>query len=113
MTQNQVQMTLGIRREQFSKWERRCALPPKYCQKLLESLPNLIILVQPSNVWVYTDQEFSEAGCQINEDLSSCDVILGVKQVPKEHLLPDKTFIFFSHTIKAQKANMEMLDDIL
>lgn len=59
------------------------------------------------------EKEFEEVGAIVQEDMSEADLILGVKEVPIEHLIPDKTFMFFSHTIKAQPYSMEMLDKIL
>ena len=58
-------------------------------------------------------QEYVSSGAEVDEDLSAASVILGVKQVPIESLLPSKTYVFFSHTIKAQAENMAMLDAIL
>lgn len=58
-------------------------------------------------------QEYIERGAVIQEDLSNAQVVIGVKQVPIDLLMPDKTFCFFSHTIKAQKDNMPLLDAIL
>jgi len=58
-------------------------------------------------------QEYRQAGAKIDEDLSAASLVLGVKQVPIDLLMPDKTYAFFSHTIKAQEANMSLLDAIL
>lgn len=58
-------------------------------------------------------QEYADKGAIIQEDLSEASVVIGVKQVPEDLLMPDKTFCFFSHTIKAQKDNMPLLDAIL
>ena len=58
-------------------------------------------------------QEYRNAGAVIDEDISPASLILGVKQVPEDVLIPDKTYAFFSHTIKAQEANMNLLDAIL
>ena len=71
------------------------------------------IKVQPSNSRIYPDSSYEDVGCVIDEDITDCDVILGVKQIPCEKLYPNKTYLFFSHTIKAQENNMEMLDHIL
>jgi len=49
----------------------------------------------------------------IEGDISSANTIIGVKEIPTNLLLPNKTYMFFSHTIKAQLGNMHMLDDIL
>lgn len=56
---------------------------------------------------------YINAGAIVQEDISEASVIFGVKQVPIEALIPEKTFCFFSHTIKAQETNMPLLDSIL
>lgn len=92
--------TIGIIREVKSKWERRCALTPKEVKELTAD-GTIKVLVQPSPSRCYTDEEFIEAGAVIAEDLSPCEVIFGVKEVPIPSLLAGKTYFFFSHTIKA------------
>jgi alanine dehydrogenase len=104
--------TIGIIREVKSKWERRCALTPKEIGELTKD-GSVRVLVQPSPSRCYTDEEFIEAGAEIFEDLSPCDVIFGVKEVPIAYLLEGKTYFFFSHTIKAQVYNMQLLDALL
>lgn len=59
------------------------------------------MLVQPCTSRCYSEDDFEEAGAQISEDVSSAQVIFGVKEVPIENLMPEKTYFFFSHTIKA------------
>lgn len=71
------------------------------------------VLVQPSNRRAYPIQSYVQAGAEIKEDISDAPVIIGVKQVPVDSLLPNKTYAFFSHTIKAQDDNMPLLDAIL
>lgn len=105
---------LGIRREEFSKWERRVVLVPAHCRKLLfQFRGHLQIKVQPSDTRIYSNSKYEEVGCEVAEDITDCDLILGVKQVPVDKLYPNKTYMFFSHTIKAQEQNMAMLDSIL
>ena len=104
--------TIGIIREVKSKWERRCAITPVQVQALVAS-GSIRVLVQPSPSRCYTDEEFEEVGAEINEDLTPCDVIFGVKEVPIENLIEGKTYFFFSHTIKAQEYNMPLLDAML
>lgn len=104
---------LGIRAEEYSKWERRSPLTPANCKELLSAVPGLKILVEASNTRVFQNIEFKAAGCEIVTDLSSCDLILGIKQIPIGKFIPGKTHMFFSHTIKAQPQNMAMLDDML
>ncbi|CAL8092598.1 unnamed protein product [Orchesella dallaii] len=102
---------LGIRREEQSVWERRAPLAPQHVKMLVKR--GCKVLVQPSNRRAYPMQAYAQAGAIIQEDLSEADVICGVKQVPIDSLIKEKTFCFFSHTIKAQDANMPLLDAIL
>lgn len=71
------------------------------------------VIVQPSNRRAYPMQAYASAGAVIQEDISEASVVFGVKQVPVDALLPNRTYCFFSHTIKAQEANMPLLDACL
>ncbi|CAG0879956.1 unnamed protein product [Cyprideis torosa] len=102
---------LAIRREEQSVWERRAPLSPNQVRRLVNE--GVKVLVQPSNRRAYPMQEYANAGALIREDISEAPVIVGVKQVPTDSLIPRKTYCFFSHTIKGQPENMPMLDAIL
>ncbi len=69
----------------------------------------LQIFLQPSVVRAFPDEEYRKAGAEIQEDLSGCPVIFGIKEIPLDFLRPGKTYVFFSHTIKGQPHNMPML----
>ncbi|KAL4226643.1 hypothetical protein ACF0H5_014624 [Mactra antiquata] len=103
--------TIAIRRETINVWERRAPLAPSHVERLVKK--GVKVIVQPSNRRAYSMQEYTEKGAIIQEDLSEASVVAGVKQVPIDLLMPDKTFCFFSHVIKAQKDNMPLLDAIL
>ena len=103
--------SIGIRRENKNKWERRVALVPSDCKKLIDQ--GIKILLQPSSLRCFTDKQYSEVGVEISEDISEANVIIGVKEVPLDCLMPNKTFLYFSHTIKGQPANMPALNDLL
>lgn len=109
---NQNKKVIAIRREDQSIWERRAPLAPSHVRKLVFK-DGYKVLVQPSNRRAFQMPEYIQAGAQIQEDLSEARLILGVKQVPIDFLLPNKTYAFFSHTIKAQEANMPLLDSLL
>eukprot|EP00043_Microstomoeca_roanoka_P028424 m.17948 g.17948 ORF g.17948 m.17948 type:complete len:899 (+) comp8398_c0_seq1:257-2953(+) len=102
---------IGMRRETKNRWERRAPIVPKHVRKLKRM--GFRVLVQPSDMRVFTNEQYVRAGAELVEDLSPASVILGVKEVPMSELLPNKTYVCFSHTIKAQSANMTMLDDIV
>jgi len=104
---------IGIRREDKNKWEKRVPLVPTDVKQILEANPGISIFVQPSEIRVFRDIEYSNAGCTISENLDECDLILGVKEIPLYFFRPGKTYLFFSHTIKGQTHNMPMLKKIL
>ena len=91
---------IGLLAERYSKWERRAALTPSHVQRLVSQ--SIDVLVQPSTSRVYSDAEYSQAGASLTTDLSDAAAILGVKQPANGTLLPEKTYLFFSHVIKAQ-----------
>ena len=103
---------VGMVSEVYNKWERRAPLCPEHVQRLTQE-NGIRVLVEPSDRRVFTNAEYAAAGAEITSDLSPCGTIFGVKQVPVENLLPDRTYVFFSHVIKAQPENMELLDTIL
>jgi alpha-aminoadipic semialdehyde synthase len=105
------QVVFGLRREDKSRWERRAPLAPKHVEALVQA--GAKVLVQPSSTRVFTDEEYQNAKAEISEDLTLADHIFAVKEVPSQLLIPNKTYYFFSHTIKAQRQNMPMLDVIL
>ena len=100
--------SLGIRREDKSIWERRVPLNTSDVKELIEKY-GINIVVQPSQTRVYFDEDYALAGAVINEDLSACRVILGVKEIPPSFFLPGKIYVFFSHVIKGQEQSMPML----
>lgn len=71
------------------------------------------IIVQPSTKRIHHDAQYEDAGCEISDDLSECGLIVGIKQPKLEMILPDRAYAFFSHTHKAQKENMPLLDKIM
>ncbi|XP_063621559.1 alpha-aminoadipic semialdehyde synthase, mitochondrial [Cydia splendana] len=102
---------IAIRREDQSVWERRAPFAPLNVNRFVRN--GIKVIVQPSNRRAYPMQSYISAGAVIQEDISEANVIFGVKQTPIDLLIPNKTYCFFSHTIKAQEANMPMLDAIL
>lgn len=104
---------IGLIREGKLPVDRRVALTPKQCKLVMEKYPDLEIFVQPSVDRVFKDEEYTEYGIQLREDLSNCDILLGIKEVPIDMLIPNKTYMFFSHTFKKQPYNRKLLQTIL
>ena len=95
---------IAIIRESRSD-DRRTPLVPIHIKELLSTFPGISITVQPSKHRCFSNQEYEEQGAIINEDLSNCDLILGVKEIEPDLLMPFKSYIFFSHTSKIQTDN--------
>ena len=104
---------LGIIRETKNPPDRRVPLNPEQCRRLLDRYANLAITVQPSPLRCFTDEEYAAQGVTLDEDISTCDVLMGVKEVKLDALLPDKTYFFFSHTAKEQPYNRGLLQEII
>jgi len=107
-----VPKRIGIRREDKSVWERRTPIVPEDARELIEE-HGIEVIVQPSDIRVFGEEEYAAVGAQVQEDLSGCDVVLAVKEVPPHLLLPGKTYVFFAHVIKGQPYNMPMLKRLL
>lgn len=103
---------IGIRREDKHRWEARAPLIPGAVRELVER-ESIDVVVQPSTIRAFDDAEYREAGARIDEELSGCDVVFAVKEIPVELLQPNKTYVFFSHTIKGQPHNMPLLRRLL
>jgi alanine dehydrogenase len=106
-------LNIGILREGRIPHDRRVALTPNHCMALVQQYPHITIYVQPSHIRCFPDEDYSSLGFQITEDLSHCDLLFGVKEVQISNLIADKTYFFFSHTIKKQPYNRSLLQTIM
>ena len=104
---------IGLIREGKIPADNRVALTPAQCKWILKNSDAVKITVQPSAIRCFSDKEYQSVGAEINEDLSSCDILFGIKEVPIDMLIPGKTYAFFSHTRKKQPHNRAMLKAIL
>jgi alpha-aminoadipic semialdehyde synthase len=105
-------MTIGIRREDKNIWEKRVPLIPDHICNLRDE-HGLKTIVQPSSIRVFSEEDYVKAGAEISEDISRADIVFAVKEIPPHLIEADKTYIFFSHTIKGQPANMKMLKTMM
>jgi alanine dehydrogenase len=104
---------IGLIREGKTPADNRVALIPSQCKWIHKHLPDVKIIVQSSPNRCFTDREYAVAGVEVTEDLSACDVLLGIKEVPVSQLIDGKTYLFFSHTKKKQPHNQKLLKAIL
>ncbi len=104
---------IGILREGKIPIDNRVPLTPSDAQLLKIKYPEIDVYCQPSQIRCIRDEEYENAGIEIVDDLSSCDLILGIKEVAVEDLIPHKTYMFFSHTIKKQPYNRKLIQKIV
>ncbi|AOW21743.1 NAD(P)-dependent oxidoreductase [Urechidicola croceus] len=108
-----TKVKIGIIKERKNPPDRRVVFSPNACRELLEKYPDLEISVESSDIRVFSDNEYIKQGVKVVDDISNCDVLLGVKEVPIKDLIPNKKYFFFSHTIKKQPYNRKLLNAIL
>ena len=106
-------MKFALIKERKNPPDRRVVLSPQACQKIVQDFPDAEIIVESSEVRVFKDSEYSDLGFQVLNDVSDAHVMLGVKEVPIDALIPNKKYFFFSHTIKKQPYNRKLLQAIL
>ena len=104
--------TIGLRREDKSDWEKRVPLVPADIAELHKQ-HGIEAIIQPSKIRIFSDDQYQDAGARINESLRSAEIIFAVKEIPSQLLEREKTYLFFSHTIKGQLHNMEMLKRLM
>ena len=106
-------LKLGVIKEGKIPQDTRVPLTPEHIRNLKAKFTNLDVFVQPSSIRCFSDEEYKQAGIELVTDISTSEILLGVKEVPIPDLLPDKTYLFFSHTIKKQPYNRDLLRTIL
>lgn len=106
-------LKVGILRETKSPPDRRVPLTPSQIVALQEMYPFVEFIVQPSDIRCYSDDEYQYLMIPVREDLTECDILMGVKEVDKRIFIEGKTYLFFAHVAKKQDHNREMLREIL
>ncbi|WP_395052441.1 NAD(P)-dependent oxidoreductase [Flavobacterium sp.] len=106
-------MKFGIIKERKNPPDRRVVFTPEELVRLKAEHPDAEIKVESSDIRVFTDKQYIDLGLDVVSDVSNCDVLFGVKEVPVEALIPNKKYFFFSHTIKKNPHNRKLLQAIL
>lgn len=104
---------IGVIREGKEPADRRVPLTPAQCKEVMQRHPDVDLVVQRSEVRAYSDAEYEAFEVPLVNDLKDRDLIIGVKEVPLDMLLPEKAYLFFSHTIKEQPHNRKLLRAVL
>ena len=108
-----IMTTIGLIRETKIPADNRVAFTPAHCKWIHKNLPDVRVIAQSSPDRCYTDREYVSAGVTVKEDVSECDILFGIKEINKELLIPEKTYLFFSHTKKKQPYNQQLFKTIL
>ncbi|WP_298156003.1 NAD(P)-dependent oxidoreductase [Flavobacterium sp.] len=106
-------MKFGIIKERKNPPDRRVVFTPEELVRLKKEHPDAEIKVESSDIRIFSDQEYTLAGLEVAVDMTDCDVLFGVKEVPVDALIPGKKYFFFSHTIKKQPHNRKLLQAVL
>jgi saccharopine dehydrogenase (NAD+, L-lysine forming) len=104
---------IGLLRESKTPPDKRVPFTPRQVEEILQRFPAVSLVCQSSEVRCFKDDEYRQVGVEIREDVSDCDILMGVKEVKIENLIPDKTYLFFSHTIKKQPYNKKLLQEVI
>ena len=106
-------MKIGIIKEYKNPPDKRVVFSPSMCLETKKKFPEIEFFVERSDIRCFTDSEYESIGVKVVSDLSDCEVLIGVKEVPIEKLIWGKKYFFFSHTIKKQLYNKKLLQHIL
>lgn len=104
---------IGLIKEGKTPADNRVSLTPAQCKWIHKNAPHVQLVAQSSSARCFSDKEYQLAGVEVKDDVSDCDILLGIKEVPVEQLLPGKTYLFFSHTKKKQPHNQHLLRAVL
>ena len=106
-------MKFAIIKERKNPPDRRVVFSPEKLAEARAQFPQAEFVVESSDIRVFSDDAYRAQGFTVTNDVSDCDVMIGVKEVPLEALIPNKKYFYFSHTIKKQPYNRKLLVDML
>ncbi len=104
---------VGVLKETKNPPDKRVAITPMQGKRILEKFPNVEIYVQPSEIRTYKDEEYLKEGLPLKEDLSDCDILIGVKEVNEYTFIPNKKYMFFAHVAKEQEYNRDFFKKMI
>jgi saccharopine dehydrogenase (NAD+, L-lysine-forming) len=103
---------IGLIREGKTPPDKRVAFTPLQAQEIEQRFHNVKILVEPSEIRCFTEAEYQAVGISLG-DVTECDILMGIKEVPIRNLIEGKTYLFFSHTMKKQPYNRGLLQEAI
>lgn len=108
-------MKIAIIREGKTPPDERVPLTPKQSALALQTHSGLKLCVESSEIRCFSDERYTNEGVEVidRDALKDSDVLFGVKEVPIDELIEEKTYVFFSHTAKLQPYNKDLLKAIV
>lgn len=100
---------IGLLRERKNPPDKRVPFTPKQLVEIRQRFLNATVVCEQSPIRCFSDAEYENLGTRVQKDLLDCDILMGIKEVPPAEIIPGKTYIFFSHTIKKQPHNQKLL----
>ena len=107
------QIKIGLIREGKVPPDKRVPFTPLQVEEIEQRFPNVKVICQQSPIRCFNDDEYRELGTEVIADMADCDILMGIKEVPIAELISNKTYLFFSHTIKKQPYNRKLLQEVL
>ncbi|MBI3135368.1 MAG: alanine dehydrogenase [Bacteroidetes bacterium] len=104
---------LGVIKETKTPPDKRVPLTPLQCVEVMKRFPNVEVIVERSDIRSYKDEEYAAAGIRLVDKATEADILMGVKEVKTDYLIPNKKYFFFSHTFKKQPYNRRLLQAVL
>ncbi|MBA2250337.1 MAG: alanine dehydrogenase [Chitinophagaceae bacterium] len=106
-------LTIGLIREEKIPADNRVAFTPSQCDWIQKKNPDVKIIVQTSDRRCFSDKEYSKSGIEVTDDMSHCDILMGIKEVQLDKIIPGKTYVLFSHTKKMQPQNKKLIRELV
>jgi saccharopine dehydrogenase (NAD+, L-lysine-forming) len=108
-----ISVKIGLIRERKNPPDKRVAFTPEQCHHIYYNYPDIQFIIEPSEVRCIPDEMYQGLGFHVGEEMETCDVLFGIKEVPPQDLIFGKTYFMFSHTIKKQAHNQKLLHQVL
>ncbi|WP_339626826.1 NAD(P)-dependent oxidoreductase [uncultured Winogradskyella sp.] len=106
-------MKFAIIKERKNPPDRRVVFSPEKLAEARAQFPEAEFIVESSDIRIFSDEAYKAKGFKVTNDVTDADVMIGVKEVPIAHLIPNKKYFYFSHTIKKQPYNRDLLKAML
>src|SRR5690349_19700513 len=106
-------LKIGLIREGKIPPDKRVPFTPLQAEEIQQRFSGVRIICQESEVRAFADNEYADLGVEVKKDVSECDILMGIKEVQIKDLIADKTYLFFSHTLKKQPHNRKLLQEVL